>query len=142
TLPATPADLTAMPEFKPSVAIPYFDPPGPRDKTGKTFFAVAPTPKDWSKERKESFFREYNNYMIRDLTVHEAMPGHYLQLAHANEFSAPTLVRAIFRSGTFIEGWAVYCEQMMAEQGYGGPEGKMQPLEVRLRAIGNAILDQ
>jgi len=74
----------------------------------KTFFAVAPTPKDWSKERKESFFREYNNYMIRDLTVHEAMPGHYLQLAHANEFSAPTLVRAIFCSGTFIEGWAVY----------------------------------
>jgi hypothetical protein len=49
-------------------------------KNGKTFFAVAPTPKDWSKERKNSFFREYNNYMIRDLTVHEAMPGHFLQL--------------------------------------------------------------
>src|SRR5207248_10160563 len=90
----------------------------------------------------DSFFREYNNYMIRDLTVHEAMPGHYLQLAHANEFHAPTLVRAIFRSGTFIEGWAVYCEQMMAEQGYGGPEVKMQQLKMRLRAIGNAILDQ
>ncbi len=103
---------------------------------------VAPTPKDWSKERKESFFREYNNYEIRDLTVHEAMPGHYLQLAHANEFSAPTLVRAIFRSATFIEGWAVYCEQVMAEQGYGGPEVKMQQLKMRLRAIANAILDQ
>jgi uncharacterized protein (DUF885 family) len=141
-IPDTPLDVIAMPEFKRGVAIAYCDSPGPLDKTGKTFFAVAPTPKDWSKERKESFFREYNSYMIRDLTVHEAMPGHYLQLAHANEFSAPTLVRAIFRSGTFIEGWAVYCEQMMAEQGYGGPEVKMQQLKMRLRAIANAILDQ
>jgi uncharacterized protein (DUF885 family) len=141
-IPNVPLDVIAMPEFKRGVAIAYCDSPGPLDKTGKTFFAVAPTPMDWSKQRKESFFREYNNYMIRDLTVHEAMPGHYLQLAHANEFLAPTLVRAIFRSGTFIEGWAVYCEQMMAEQGYGGPEVKMQQLKMRLRAIANAILDQ
>ena len=142
TIPDTPLDVIAMPEFKRGVAIAYCDSPGPLDKTGKTFFAVAPTPKEWSKERKESFFREYNNYEIRDLTVHEVMPGHYLQLAHANEFRAPTLVRAIFRSGTFIEGWAVYGEQMMAEQGYGGPEVKMQQLKMRLRAIANAILDQ
>ena len=142
TIPDTPLDVIAMPEFKRGVAIAYCDSPGPLDKNGKTFFAVAPTPKDWSKERKESFFREYNNYEIRDLTVHEAMPGHYLQLAHANEFSAPTLVRAIFRSGAFIEGWAVYCEQMIAEQGYGGPEVKMQQLKMRLRMIANAILDQ
>jgi uncharacterized protein (DUF885 family) len=142
TVPNVPLDVIAMPEFKRGVAIAYCDAPGPLEKNGKTFFAVAPTPKDWSKERKESFFREYNNYMIRDLTVHEAMPGHYLQLAHANEFQAPTLVRAIFRSGPFIEGWAVYCEQMMAEQGYGGPEVKMQQLKMRLRTICNAILDQ
>ena len=142
TVPSAPLVVIAMPEFKRGVAIAYCDSPGPLDKNGRTFFAVAPTPKDWSKERKESFFREYNNYMIRDLTVHEAMPGHYLQLAHANEFHAPTLVRAIFRSGAFIEGWAVYCEQMMAEQGYGGPEVKMQQLKMRLRAIANTILDQ
>ena len=142
TVPEVPLDVIAMPEFKRGIAIAYCDSPGPLEKNGKTFFAVAPTPKDWSKERKESFFREYNNYEIRDLTVHEAMPGHYLQLAHANEFRAPTLVRAIFQSGTFIEGWAVYCEQMMAEQGYGGPEVKMQQLKMRLRAIANAILDQ
>jgi len=142
TVPETPLDVIAMPEFKRGVAIAYCDSPGPLDKTGQTFFAVSPTPKDWSKERKESFFREYNNYMIRDLTVHEAMPGHYLQLAHANQFHAPTLVRAIFQSGPFIEGWAVYCEQMMAEHGYGGPEVKMQQLKMRLRVIANAILDQ
>jgi uncharacterized protein (DUF885 family) len=142
TVPNVPLDVIAMPEFKRGVAIAYCDAPGPLEKNGRTFFAVAPTPKDWSKERKESFFREYNNYQIRDLTVHEAMPGHYLQLAHANEFHAPTLVRAIFRSGPFIEGWAVYTEQMMAEQGYGGSEVKMQQLKMRLRAIANAILDQ
>jgi uncharacterized protein (DUF885 family) len=142
TVPAKPLDVIVMPEFKRGVAIAYCDSPGALQKNGKTFYAVAPTPKDWSKERKNSFFREYNNYMVRDLTVHEAMPGHYLQLAHANEFRAPTLVRAIFQSGTFVEGWAVYCEQMMAEAGYGGPEVKMQQLKMRLRAICNAILDQ
>src|SRR5213595_1487213 len=141
-VPEKPLEVIVMPEFKRGQAIAYCDPPGPLEQNGKTFFAVAPTPKDWSAQRKESFFKEYNNYMCRDLTVHEAMPGHYLQLAHANEFRAPTLVRAIFQSGTFIEGWAVYCEQMMAEQGYGGPEVKMQQLKMRLRAIANAILDQ
>ncbi len=142
TVPAKPLDVIVMPEFKRGVAIAYCDPPGALEKNGKTFYAVAPTPKDWPKERKSSFFREYNNYMVRDLTVHEAMPGHYLQLAHANEFRAPTLVRAVFWSGTFVEGWAVYCEQMMAEAGYGGPEVKMEQLKMRLRAICNAILDQ
>jgi uncharacterized protein (DUF885 family) len=142
TIPDTPLDVIVMPEFKRGQAIAYCDASGPLEKNGKTFFAVAPTPNDWSKQRKESFFQEYNNYMVRDLSVHEAMPGHYLQLAHANEFRAPTLVRAIFQSGTFIEGWAVYCEQMMAEQGYGGPEVKMQQLKMRLRAICNAVLDQ
>jgi len=141
-IPAVPLEVIAMPEFKRGVAIAYCDSAGPLEKNPKTFFAVSPTPKDWTKDKKESFFRENNNYFIRDLTVHEAMPGHYLQLAHSNEFKAPTLVRAIFQSGTFIEGWAVYCEQMMAEQGYGGPEVKMQQLKMRLRAIANAILDQ
>jgi uncharacterized protein (DUF885 family) len=142
SVPAVPLDVIAMPEFKRGVAIAYCDSAGPLEKNPKTFFAVSPTPKDWTKEKKESFFRENNNYFIRDLTVHEAMHGHYLQLAHSNEFKAPTLVRAIFQSGTFIEGWAVYCEQMMAEQGYGGPEVRMQQLKMRLRAIANAILDQ
>ena len=142
TVPEKPLDVIVMPEFKRGQAIAYCDSPGPLEQNGKTFFAVAPTPNDWSAERKASFFREYNNYMVRDLTVHEAMPGHYLQLAHANQFHAPTLVRAIFQSGTFVEGWAVYTEQVMAETGYGGPEVKMQQLKMRLRVICNAILDQ
>jgi len=142
TVPNTPVDIVVMPEFKRGQSIAYCDSPGALEQNGKTFFAVAPTPDDWNQQRKDSFFREYNNFMIRNLTVHEAMPGHYLQLAHSNEFKAPTLVRAIFQSGTFIEGWAVYAEQFMAEAGYGGPEVKMQQLKMRLRVICNAIIDQ
>jgi uncharacterized protein (DUF885 family) len=141
-VPDKPLKVIVMPEFKRGQGIAYCDSPGPLEKNGETFFACEPTPKDWTKERKDSFYREYNDYMVRDLTVHEAMPGHYLQLAHSNEFRAPTLVRAIFQSGTFVEGWAVYTEQLMAEAGYGGPEVRMQQLKMRLRVICNAILDQ
>jgi len=137
-----PLEVIVMPEFKRGQGIAYCDSAGPLEKNGETFYAIEPTPASWPKERKESFFREYNNYMVQDLTIHEAMPGHFLQLAHANKFRAPTLVRAIFRSGTFIEGWAVYSEQFMAEAGYGGAEVKMQQLKMRLRVICNAILDQ
>jgi len=131
-----------LPEFQRGVAIAYCEPPGALEPKGETFFMVSPTPADWSAERKLSFYREYNDYMLHDLTVHEAMPGHYLQLAHANQFRAPTLVRAIWMSGTFVEGWAVYTERVMADAGFGGPEVKMQQLKMRLRAIINAILDQ
>lgn len=141
-VPDKPLKVIVMPEFRRGQGIAYCDSPGPLEKTGETFYACEPTPKDWTKERKESFYREYNNHMVRNLTVHEAMPGHFLQLAHSNEFRAPTLVRAIFQSGTFVEGWAVYTEQMMVEAGYGGPEVKMQQLKMRLRVICNAILDQ
>ena len=137
-----PLEIIVMPEFKRGQSIAYCDSAGPLEKNGETFYAISPTPSDWTKERRDSFFREYNNQMVQDLTIHEAMPGHFLQLAHANKFHAPTLVRAIFGSGTFIEGWAVYSEQFMAEAGYGGREVKMQQLKMRLRVDCNAILDQ
>ncbi len=142
TVPTEPLDVIVMPEFKRGAGIAYCDSPGPLEKNGKTFFAIEPTPKDWSAARQLSFFREYNNYMIHDLVAHEAMPGHYLQLVHSNQFKAPTMVRAIFQSGSMIEGWAVYMEQVMAENGYGGPEVKIQQLKMRLRVIVNAIIDQ
>jgi uncharacterized protein (DUF885 family) len=80
--------------------------------------------------------------MLYDLTIHEAVPGHYLQLAHANQFTAPTMIRAIFSSGPFVEGWAVYSEKFMAEAGFGGAEVRMEQLKMRLRVIINAIVDQ
>jgi uncharacterized protein (DUF885 family) len=142
TVPDEPVELIVMPEFQRGVAVAYCDSPGPLEPEGKTFYAISPTPEDWSEDRASSFFREYNNYMLHDLTIHEAVPGHYLQLAHSNRFKAPTMIRSIFYSGPFVEGWAVYSEQLMAEMGYGGPEVKMQQLKMRLRVVINAIIDQ
>ena len=142
TLPSAPLKVIELPEFQRGVAVAYCQSPGALEPNEQTFFAVSPTPKGWTEARRTSFFREYNDYMLHDLTVHEAMPGHYLQLAHANQFKAPTMIRAIFASGTFVEGWAVYTERVMAEAGFGGPEVKMQQLKMRLRAIINAIIDQ
>ncbi|MDQ3747388.1 MAG: DUF885 domain-containing protein, partial [Acidobacteriota bacterium] len=142
TVPSEPVKVIEMPEFARGSAIAYFDSAGPLEKKNETFFTISPTPKDWSDARKESFYKEYNDYMLENLTVHEAMPGHYLQIMHSNKFKAPTMIRAIFRSGTFTEGWAVYAEQMMAEAGYGGAEVQMQQLKMKLRVIINAIIDQ
>ncbi len=142
TVPTEPVEVIVMPEFKRGTSVAYCDSAGVFEKKNETFYAISPTPKDWTAARKESFFKEYNNYMVEDLTVHEAMPGHYLQLMHANKFKAPTMIRAIFQSGSFVEGWAVYAEQMMAEKGYGGAEVEMQQLKMKLRVIINAIIDQ
>lgn len=141
TVPDVPLKIIVLPEFQRGVAIAYCDSPGALEPEGETYYAVSPTPADWSPARKVSFFREYNDHMLHDLSVHEAMPGHFLQIAHSNRFRAPTLVRAVFMSGTFVEGWAVYAERVMAEAGFGGPEVRMQQLKMRVRAIINAILD-
>jgi uncharacterized protein (DUF885 family) len=142
TVPQDPVEIIVMPEHQRGFAIGYCDSPGPLEKNGTTFYAISPTPKDWSPERAETFYREYNDYMLQDLTIHEAMPGHFLQIAHANKYVADTPLRAILSSGTFVEGWATYAEQLMAESGYGGPEVHLQQLKMRLRLIINAIIDQ
>ena len=142
SLPEEPVKVIVMPEFARGLYVAYCDAPGPLEKMGETFFAISPAPTNWKEEQVTSLFKEYNNYMLQNLTIHEAMPGHYLQLAHANKFRAPTNIRMIFESGTFIEGWATYSEQLMVEKGYGGLEVKMQQLKMRLRLIINAIIDQ
>jgi len=141
TVPDDPVRLIVMPEHQRGLYIGYCDSPGPLEERGETFFAIAPTPEDWSPERKESFYAEYNDYMLQNLTIHEAMPGHYLQIAHANKFEASTPLRAIFSSGTFVEGWATYAEQLMVEAGWGGPQLHLQQLKMRLRLIINSIID-
>jgi hypothetical protein len=142
SLPDDPIELIVMPEHQRGFWIAYCDSPGPLEKNAKTLYAISPTPADWTPERAETFYREYNDYMLENLTIHEAMPGHYLQLAHANRFEAPTKLRAILSSGTFVEGWATYAEQFMVEAGNGGPELQLQQLKMRLRLIINAIIDQ
>jgi len=142
TMPSEPVKTIEMPEYARGVAVAECDSPGPLEPGGETYFSIAPPPKDWSTDQIDSYFREYNNYMLVDLTIHEGIPGHYLQGAFNNKFKAPTLVRAIWGSGVFVEGWACYTEQLMAEMGLGGSEVKLQQLKMRLRIIANAILDQ
>ena len=137
-----PVEIIVMPEIHRGVAVAYCDPPGPLETAAlPTFYAISPTPSEWPSDRVTSFFREYNNHMIHNLTVHEAMPGHVLQLGHSRRFRAPTQVRAAFWSGPFSEGWAVYAEELMAAAGYGGDPVRMQQLKLQLRMIINAILD-
>lgn len=142
SVPDEPVEIIVMPEFQRGVSTAYCDSPGPLEENGKTFYAISPTPESWTPERAESFYKEYNDYMLENLTVHEAMPGHYLQLAHSNRYQGSTRLRAIFYSGSFVEGYASYAEQLMVEHGYGGPEVKMQQLKMLTRAIINSILDQ
>lgn len=138
-----PCVIEEMPEFARGVAVAYCDPPGPLETADvPTFYCIAPAPADWPADRVRSFYREYNNEMIRNLTVHEAMPGHFLQLAHARRFRGSSPVRALGWSGPFVEGWAVYAEEMMVGLGFGGPAVRLQQLKMQLRMSLNAIIDQ
>jgi uncharacterized protein (DUF885 family) len=141
SVPQTPLKIIPMPRFQQGVAIAYCDSPGPLDRNFGTFYAVSPIPAEWSEAQANSFLREYNDYMIDDVTVHEAMPGHYLQLAHANAAQSP--LGAVLASGSFIEGWAVYAEGQISDAGYrrDDPLFRLTMLKMRLRSISNALLD-
>lgn len=142
SLPADPLDIIVMPEFQRGVSVAYCDAPGPLEVGQKTFYAVAPLPADWSDAQSASFLREYSLRSIHNLTIHEAMPGHFLQLAHANRH--PRRLRALLSSGVFVEGWACYTEQLLSEEGFldGDPLMRLVVLKWYLRSITNAILDQ
>ena len=144
-----PIEVVEMPEIDRGVAVAYCRPTGPLESTPlPTEFAVSPTPADWTPEQVTSFYREYNAHMLHNLTVHEAMPGHALQLAHSNRYQGSTPVRAVWWSGSFVEGWAVYSEELMVDAGYRtdiSPEAasalRMQQLKMQLRSIINSIMD-
>ncbi len=131
-------------------AVAGFQPAPPLQPELGAFYWVTPIPSDWPKERIESKLREYNNYMLRLITIHEAIPGHYIQFEHANQVQPKTrrLLRAVFGNTPYVEGWAVYITRVLVEEGYlAGPSGKVNPklqltlLKGELRAIANAILD-
>ena len=133
--------IVEMPEFQRGFSVAYLNPAPPLDPKADSLYAVAPPPRDWAPDRIETFFREYNRAMLQILTIHEAYPGHYVQLAYANR--CPSLVRKVLWSGVFAEGWAVYTEQMMLDQGYGDGDLtlRLNQLKFYQRAVLNAILD-
>lgn len=133
--------IIEMPEFQRGFSVAYLNPAPPLDPDASSYYAVSPPPRDWDARRVESYLQEYNRHMLQILTIHEAYPGHYVQLEYANRH--PSLIRKVYSSGVFAEGWAVYTEQMMLDQGYG--EGdlalRLNQLKFYLRAVINAILD-
>lgn len=149
TIPAGETAIIEMPEIHRGVAVAYCDAPGPLERADvPTYVAVAPTPADWSLDRVTSFYREYNGVLLHDLTAHEAMPGHVLQLAHARSIRDTSLVRSFGMSGVFVEGWAVYAEHLVWERGYtpdDRPDAalrlRLQQLKMQARMTLNAILD-
>lgn len=142
TMPPQPVEVILMPEFQRGFAVAYLDAPGPLERNLGSFYAVSPIPDDWTEEQATSFLREYNTRGILDIAVHESSPGHYVQLWHANAY--PSVLRAVLSSGSFVEGWAVYAEEMMVEQGFraNDPLYRLSQLKVQLRTITNAIIDQ
>ncbi|MUL42814.1 DUF885 domain-containing protein [Streptomonospora sp. PA3] len=149
TLPDHPVRVIPMPESRRGMSVAYCDPPGPLSPRPErpTLIAVAPPPADWPAARRESFYREYNADMLRELMVHEGVPGHALQLSHAARYSGGTRLRRALLSGTFIEGWAVYAEEALQEDGWCADDPdrnrrlRLVQLKTRLRMIINAILD-
>ncbi len=114
--------------------------PGPYDKNGNSYFNVGSL-NGWAPEKAESYLREYNNYMLQILCIHEAIPGHYVQQIYAN--NAPSMIKSVFANTAMVEGWAVYSEEMMLDNGYGNSEPEMRLIWYKwhLRSVCNAILD-
>jgi uncharacterized protein (DUF885 family) len=109
------------------------------------FYWVTPIPSDWPKDRIESKLREYNNYGLQEITIHEAMPGHYVQLEIGNDLEHKNrrVLRNIYGNGPYVEGWAVYAQQLMSDEGYlnSSAELRLTLMKQLLRVISNAILD-
>jgi uncharacterized protein (DUF885 family) len=137
---AKPLQVRITPKYKQGVAGASVDAPGPYDADARTYFNVTPLD-DLSPERAESSLREYNLWMLPILVIHEAVPGHYVQLEYANR--SPSLIKSLFGNGAMIEGWAVYGERMMLESGYGEDSAEEWLIYSKwnLRSVSNTILD-
>ena len=141
SLPDEPLTITWTPVFLRAHARAFLDSPGPLDRGQKSHFWITPPDESLGPEAVESYLREENDRMLRDLSIHEAIPGHYLQLAASNR--CPSLARTVFTNGMFAEGWAVYVTQVMVDLGYGAddPGFALTHWKLYLRAVVNAILD-
>ncbi|MCF8461225.1 MAG: DUF885 domain-containing protein [Flavobacteriales bacterium] len=138
--PEKPLVVRKEPAYMAGVAGASISAPGPYDKYGDTYYNVGSLA-NYTDPEAESYLREYNKYILQILNIHEAIPGHYAQLVYANQ--APSLVKSIFGNGAMIEGWAVYTERMMLEEGYGNNSQEMWLMYFKwnLRTVCNTILD-
>ncbi len=140
-LSENPLEIRWTPVFLRAFGGAMLNSPGPLDRGQKALFLITPIEDDASPEAAESHLREDNDRMLRLLTIHEAVPGHYLQGVYANR--CPSLARTVFWSGVFAEGWAVYVTQVMMDQGYGAddPALLLTHWKFYLRSVTNALID-
>jgi uncharacterized protein (DUF885 family) len=138
--PSKPLKVRKEPGYMAGVAGASMSSPGPYEKNGTAYYNVG-TLDGWSDAKAESYLREYNKYTLQILNIHEAIPGHYAQLVYSNQ--APSIIKSIFQNSTMIEGWAVFSELMMLENGYGNNEPEMWLLYYKwnLRSTCNTLLD-
>lgn len=138
--PSKPLVVRKEPAYQAGLAGASINAPGPYDTLGNTYYNVGSL-HGWSPERAQSYLREYNDYILQILNIHEAIPGHYTQLVYANK--SKSIIKSILANGAMIEGWAVYTEQMMLEEGYGNDEPEMWLMWYKwnLRTVCNTILD-
>lgn len=138
--PNKPLVVRETPEYMRGFAGASISAPGPYDTEAETYYNVTPL-NHYNAEEAESYLREYNNYTLQILNIHEAIPGHYAQLVYSNQ--SPSLIKSVLGNGAMIEGWAVYTERMMLEAGYGGDQLEMGLMYYKwnLRTVCNTILD-
>ena len=137
--PSKPLVVRKEPDYMAGVAGASISAPGPYDKNANTYYNVGSL-SGWPTEKSESYLREYNDYILQILNIHEAIPGHYTQLVYSNQ--SPSLIKSVFGNGAMVEGWAVYTELMMLENGYAQSEEMwLMYYKWNLRTTCNTILD-
>ena len=138
--PTKPLKVRNEPGYMAGLAGASMSAPGAYEKNGTAYYNVG-TLEGWSDEKAESYLKEYNKYVLKILNIHEAIPGHYVQLVYSNK--ASSIIKSIFQNSTMIEGWAVYSELMMLENGYGNNEPEMWLMYYKwnLRSVCNTLLD-
>lgn len=134
-------EVVPTPAFKAGIAGAGLDPTGPFTPLATSFYYIDRIPASWTQDHVTSYLRDYNDYEMQILSLHEAVPGHYVQFRY--DAQVPSLVRRVFTNGSFVEGWAVYAEGMMMDAGFGGhdPRLKLFQLKWRLREYSNTIID-
>jgi uncharacterized protein (DUF885 family) len=114
------------PTYSRALTTASMNPPGPFDAGAPDgIYYVTPVDAAWPAPRQEEWLRSLNRVILKNITVHEVWPGHYLQFLHFRQ-AAGSLTRKVFLSPSFTEGWAHYCEQLAIEAGIGGADWKAE----------------
>lgn len=133
-------EVVDTPPFLRSIVTAAYDQPPPFDtNVTKGFFFVTPVDRSLTKAKQEEMLRENDWADIVDTSVHEAYPGHHLQLSFARR--SPSLVRRALDRAIFSEGWGLYSEELMHELGYYDDAQRLIQLEWALVRAARIILD-